>query len=157
MKNITISIEEEQLEFLNNLPNQSAFIRKAIDEKRGKAELGLQDLEALVIQKRADLDEAELRYNDFLENQLQNKEKLRRQEIEELELKKAEQEKRDFEFMNRMDALIGQEPEIQNFKYFEGWENTSNLIDIVELFRARNIKIGIFELRKYLSAKPPIE
>lgn len=153
MKNITVSIDEEQLEYLNGFPNQSAFIRQAIDDKRGKSELGLTELEAIRIQKQADLDEIDARIADFIEKQLANKEELRQREIEELEIKRIEKEKRDLEFSNRMEALIGKEPEIESFKYIGGWENSINLMPLVEAFRSRNIKVGIFELRKYLSAK----
>ena len=157
LESININITTDQKQFLSEQGNYSDFLRALIDEARGSKNMGLNELEAIRIEKQADLDGIDLKIADFIENQLQHKEELRQKEIEKYERKKLEQEQKEMEFKNRMDLLIGNEPEIQNFKFFDGWESTSNLIGLIELFRARNIRIGIFELRKYLASKPTTE
>lgn len=154
---ISISIPEEVNAFLSTMDNKSEYIVNAIQNQRGKSELSLNELEAKRTQQQAELDETDSKIACFIETQLQHKDELRQKEIEEYERKKAEQEQKEMEFKNRMETLVGNEPEIQNFKFFEGWESTSNLIGLIELFRARNIRIGIFELRKYLASKPITE
>lgn len=149
MKNITLSVEDEQEEFLKNLSNYSGWVREAIDLKRGKTEKSVQELEVEIKEKQLELDKLENKFDEKINQLLKHKEILTVRELNELEEKKLEKIKENEEFMLKYSPILTQYPEIDNLPDFE----SSTLLPILDKIMKDGHRIGIFQIRKWLMLK----
>jgi hypothetical protein len=137
----------EQIEKVSD--NRSNFIREAIKDKLGRNEKSLQQLEAEL--------ETIIRNKEILEKDIQEKiNKIQEQkasEKAELDRKEAEKQKKREEFMKTSEHLE-QFDFIKNFAYIEGWSNLASLLPIIEQLKQNNERIGIVQLREYLTMRP---
>ena len=141
------NIEDEIKEVTDN---KSEFIRQAIIEKLGKTDKTLQELAIDLEKKALELKEIEDKYNEKLQETLEHKEQLKIIELEEIEVKIKQKEQKHIEFMQKWNILENEE-DIKNFQYIEKWENLANIEPIIDNLRKKGIRIGIMDLRNYLS------
>jgi hypothetical protein len=146
-KNLTISLEEEQENFLKSLSNYSQYIREAIDFKRGRSEKSLVELILDAEIKSRELEAIEKKINDFIVKQLENKENLRMSEIKELEekqtIQKALDEKfiEDYKFLESYPTIVNITP--------EQLKDVGFLITQLELVNKDNHRVGIYDLKRW--------
>jgi hypothetical protein len=156
MESINVYITSEQKEFLNTLKNFSDYIRESIDDKRGKSEQSIQDLEIEVNTKKAELENSELKLMAKIDQVLQYKDDLKLSEIKAIDDIKAKKDKELLDFMNLWSPILDSCEEIKNFEFIEGWDSVANLTPIIDIIRKNNIRIGFIQLRDFLSHRKKI-
>lgn len=152
--NLTLSLSEEIIDFLDSIGNKSEYVREAIDEKRGKAEQSIQELEIEVNNNKTILNNSELKLMAKVDQLLQHKEDLKLGEINELEDKVLRKTKQQEEFVAQWSPILIQHDEIKDFQFIDGWESVANLLPLIDVLRKKNIRIGIIQLREFLSLMP---
>jgi restriction endonuclease S subunit len=157
MESININVNSEQKAFLDSLANYSDWIRSAIDDKRGKSEQSLQEIQVDLDNSLAVVDKIQKKYVSKLEQIEQHKADLKLSELEAIEQLKAKKEKKRQDFVDRWSPILYAYQEIKEFQYIEGWETVANLSPIFEMLRKNNVRIGIYELREFLSYVKPKE
>jgi hypothetical protein len=160
---ISVSLSEEANDFLSTLKNKSEYIQEAIDDKRGKSEQSIQDLEISVNSKKADYENEGLKLMAKIDQVLQHKDDLKLSEIKSIKDVIAKKDKELLDFMNLWSPILDSYEEIKNFEFKEGWDSVANLNPIIDIIRKNNIRIGFIQLRDFLyhrkktSSEQPIQ
>jgi hypothetical protein len=153
MQNLTISFDDEQIEFLKTLDNYSKYVRDSVELKRGKSEISLQEQEIIVkdIEKQYQLECSKL--DELIDKVLKQKDQLTVSEQERIDQLKAAKDKKLKDFMDKWSPIFETYDEIKNFEFKEGWKLTSNLAPLFERICKDGHRIGMYNLTLYLEGK----
>jgi len=150
MTMVSFQLEDNYVKDLDEVTdNRSEFIRTTIISKiQSVKEKSLNDLiiDAEELNNRLDLVNNLI--NDKF-NILREKQQLESKEIEDKLIQKELKQK---ELLDKYSNLE-QFDFIKNFEYVNNWNNMANLLPIVDKLLDNNIKIGIVQLREYLTLR----
>jgi len=152
LKAYSIVLEEKQYKDIkNSTDNISEFVRESI-RKNMNIDLSLEEILELIDKNSKQTEFLDDKLNSIIDSQLKDKKTLTIQK--ELELKslqeKREQEEEDFIIRyNKLEEL----EEIQNFKFIDRWPESNNLMPILNKALEKEIRIGLNQLRRYLTIK----
>jgi hypothetical protein len=153
LSTFTLSLNAEDMEAIKRVTeNVSYFVRDAIKDKLGKSDKTIQELSIEIEELVNKLTEKENILDIKIKLMLDHKEQLKLIEIQEIEDKLKQKELKHKELMDKCGNLE-QFDIIKNFEYIGGWENMANLLPIVELIKQQGVRIGIVQLREYLTSR----
>lgn len=151
MQSININVEDEQKIFLETLPNYSGWIRDAIEEKRGRRDKSLAELIMDSETLSLSLMQVEKKIGEYIERQLEHKENLKLSEIDEFNKRKAEQEESERQFKEEY-AYLDSYPQVKTLTE-EQLKDTKAMIDLCELLAKDGHRVGISQLRKFITIR----
>lgn len=154
--NITLSLSQEIIQFLETVDNKSEFVREAIVNKMGRREKSLTEMAILIIEKSNELQTLEVQYDDLLSRVLEHKEQLKLSEIQEYESKMEKKLTENAEFLAKWSPILIEYPEVTSMTKEQTLE-TTYMTEVVSKIRGDGHRVGIDTIRKYFRLNNPIQ
>ena len=131
--------------------NKSEYIRQAIIEKMG-AQDSIQEMYLKIDKMKLELQNYDDLITERVDKIIKEKQQHTIAELQSIEDRAKEKELKQAEFMQKW-AFLEEIDSVKNFAYVDGWDATPNLISIVESLRASGHRIGVVQMRDYLSLR----